>query len=83
MAALPDSEYGTTSAAVVANNMLRTFPNIRFGLMVGIGGSAPSKSHDIRLRDAVVGTRSSHNGDVFQYEYGKTIQEHPYTTIEF
>ncbi|KAF4963014.1 hypothetical protein FSARC_8924 [Fusarium sarcochroum] len=54
IAALPKSEYGTTSAAVVANNMLRSFPNIRFGLMVGPGGGAPSAKHDIRLGDVVV-----------------------------
>ncbi|RBR24095.1 uncharacterized protein FIESC28_03094 [Fusarium coffeatum] len=53
MAVLPKSEYGTTSAATVARDMVRSFPNIRFGLMVGIGGGAPSAKHDIRLGDVV------------------------------
>ncbi|SCO20008.1 related to ankyrin repeat [Fusarium fujikuroi] len=80
MAALPKSEYGTTSAATVARDMLRSFPNIRFGLMVGIGGGAPSAKHDIRLGDVVVSTRSNGKGGVFQYDYGKAIQEHAFVT---
>ncbi|KAF4461456.1 hypothetical protein FALBO_11750 [Fusarium albosuccineum] len=78
MAVLPKSEYGTTSAATVARDMLRSFPNIRFGLMVGIGGGAPSAKHDIRLGDVVVSARSSGKGGVFQYDYGKAIQEHAF-----
>ncbi|CAG8385321.1 unnamed protein product [Penicillium salamii] len=54
IAVLPDGEYGTASAASVATNMLASFPNIRIGLMVGIGGGVPSASHDIRLGDVVV-----------------------------
>ncbi|KAH8800287.1 Pfs, NB-ARC and ankyrin domain protein [Xylogone sp. PMI_703] len=54
IAVLPNGEYGTSSTASVARDMLHSFPNIRFGLMVGIGGGAPSKNHDIRLGDIVV-----------------------------
>lgn len=49
MACLPSGVYGTTTAAIVASQMLTTYPNIRFGLMVGIGGGVPSKDNDIRL----------------------------------
>ncbi|EXL75562.1 hypothetical protein FOPG_09409 [Fusarium oxysporum f. sp. conglutinans race 2 54008] len=80
MAALPKSEYGTTSAATVARDMLRSFPNIRFGLMVGIGGGVPSAKHDIRLGDVVVSARGSGKGGVFQYDYGRAIQEHAFVT---
>ncbi|KAJ4078218.1 hypothetical protein NW760_015285 [Fusarium oxysporum] len=80
MAVLPKSEYGTTSAATGARDMLRSFPNIRFGLMVGIGGGAPSAKHDIRLGDVIVSTRGSGKGGVFQYDYGKAIQEHAFVT---
>ncbi|KAM5521098.1 hypothetical protein FOXYSP1_14988 [Fusarium oxysporum f. sp. phaseoli] len=80
MAVLPKSEYGTTSAATVARDMLRSFPSIRFGLMVGIGGGAPSAKHDIRLGDVVVSARSNGKGGVFQYDYGKAIQEHAFVT---
>ncbi|KAH7028152.1 ankyrin repeat protein [Microdochium trichocladiopsis] len=50
---------GSVPAATAVRNMARTFPEIRFVLMVGIGGGAPSKKHDIRLGDIVV----SHPGD--------------------
>ncbi|EXK26982.1 hypothetical protein FOMG_16421 [Fusarium oxysporum f. sp. melonis 26406] len=80
MAVLPKSEYGTTSAATVARDMLRSFPNIRFGLMVGIGGGAPNAKHDIRLGDVIVSARGSGKGGVFQYDYGKAIQEHAFVT---
>ncbi|KAG5817884.1 hypothetical protein H9Q71_001671 [Fusarium xylarioides] len=80
MAVLPKSEYGTTSAATVARDMLRSFPNIRFGLMVGIGGGAPNAKHDIRLGDVIMSTRGSGKGGVFQYDYGKAIQKHAFVT---
>ncbi|RKK66735.1 hypothetical protein BFJ69_g15137 [Fusarium oxysporum] len=74
IAVLPDGEYGTAVAAVVARDMLGSFPNIRIGLLVGIGGGAPSPNHDIRLGDIVVSSRDGGKGGVFQYDFGKTIQ---------
>jgi nucleoside phosphorylase len=74
IAVLPDGEYGTSSAASIARDMLHSFPNIRIGLMVGIGGGAPSQTHDIRLGDIVVSTSRDGNGGVFQYDFGKTVQ---------
>jgi nucleoside phosphorylase len=59
---LPDREYGTAVAATVARDMLHSFPNIRIGLMVGIGGGAPSLKHDIRLGDIVVSSRDGGKG---------------------
>ncbi|KAH7111571.1 ankyrin repeat-containing domain protein [Dactylonectria macrodidyma] len=53
IAALPHGEYGISSAAGVARDMLHSFPNVRIGMMVGIGGGAPSPKHDIRLGDIV------------------------------
>lgn len=38
---LPSEQTGKVSAANVAKDMIRSFPAIRFGLMVGIGGGAP------------------------------------------
>ncbi|TEA20052.1 Ankyrin repeat and KH domain-containing protein 1 [Colletotrichum sidae] len=75
IAVLPDGEYGTSSASAVARDMLHTFPNIRIGLMVGIGGGAPSSKRDIRLGDVVVSSPRNGNSGVFQYDFGKTIQE--------
>ncbi|KAJ5805618.1 ankyrin [Penicillium pulvis] len=74
IAVLPYGEYGTSSAANVARDMLHSFPNVRIGLMVGIGGGAPSSQHDVRLGDIVVSAPSEGNGGVFQYDFGKTIQ---------
>jgi nucleoside phosphorylase len=75
IAVLPEGEYGTSSAASVARDMLHSFPNIRIGLMVGIGGGAPSRKHDIRLGDIVVSAPRDGKGGVFQYDFGKTIQD--------
>ncbi|KAL6898240.1 hypothetical protein GGI43DRAFT_423762 [Trichoderma evansii] len=64
-------EYGTTSAADSASNMRRSFPNIRFCLMVGIGGGAPSLENDIRLGDVVVSLPTAGYPGVVQYDRGK------------
>ncbi|KAL0942879.1 g-protein beta wd-40 repeats containing [Colletotrichum truncatum] len=75
VAVMPDGEYGIASAAGVAKDMCRTFTNLKVHLMVGIGGGAPSKKHDIRLGDVVVSTPRDGNGGVFQYDFGKTMQD--------
>lgn len=71
---LPLGEYGTSSAARVAEGMLHSFPNVRIGLMVGIGGGAPSPHNDIRLGDVVVSTPLNGRSGVIQYDFGKMIQ---------
>ena len=83
IAVLPSGEYGTTSAAIVARDMLHSFPNVRIGLMVGIGGGAPSKMHDIRLGDIVVSDPRGGMGGVFQYDFGKTRQGQSFHTTGF
>jgi nucleoside phosphorylase len=83
IAVLPDGEYGTTSAANVARDVLHSFPNIRIGLMVGIGGGAPSRNHDIRLGDIVVSSPRDGNSGVFQYDFGKTIQNQSFEHTRF
>ena len=83
IAVLPDGEYGTSSAAAVARDMLHSFPNVRIGLMVGIGGGAPSLKHDIRLGDVVVSSCDSGKGGVFQYDFGKTIQNRAFEETGF
>ena len=83
IAVLPDGEYGTDSAAGVARDMLHSFPNIRVGMIVGIGGGAPSQKHDIRLGDIVVSSPRNGRGGVFQYDYGKTIQDQSFQHTRF
>jgi nucleoside phosphorylase len=63
--------------------MLHSFPNVRIGLMVGIGGGAPSQKHDIRLGDIAVSAPHDGNGGVFQYDFGKTIQGQSFRTTSF
>jgi nucleoside phosphorylase len=82
IAGLPLGRYGTTNAAIVARDMVRTFPNIRFGIMVGIGGGAPSKDHDIRLGDIVVGASRNGKNEIWQYDFGKTIQHRGFRGVE-
>ncbi|PON26759.1 kinesin [Trichoderma gamsii] len=77
---LPSGTTGTNAAANAATNMLRSFPSIRFCLMVGIGGGAPSVSSDdpcgdIRLGDVVISCPSANSGGVLQYDFGKTMSE--------
>lgn len=83
IAVLPDGEYGIASAASVARDMLHSFPNVRIGLMVGIGGGAPSPDNDIRLGDVVVSAPRDGIGGVFQYDFGDTIQNQVFKTTGF
>ncbi|RAK85942.1 hypothetical protein BO79DRAFT_178326, partial [Aspergillus costaricaensis CBS 115574] len=68
--------YGADAIAHTVANMVRTFRNIRFGMMVGIGGAAPSPPdpkdplNDIRLGDVVV-TSHNNQGGVLQYDKGR------------
>ncbi|KAL4798066.1 hypothetical protein BDV19DRAFT_386724 [Aspergillus venezuelensis] len=72
IACLPAKQIGKTSAATVANNMVRTFPtSLRVGLMVGVGGGIPSAAHDIRLGDIVISCPGNTEGGVVQYDMGK------------
>ncbi|KAF2196134.1 purine and uridine phosphorylase [Delitschia confertaspora ATCC 74209] len=72
IAVLPEGEYGISSAASVARDMLSSFPNIRIGLM-----------HDIRLGDVVVSAPRDGKGGVFQYDFGKTIQDQSFQQTFF
>lgn len=83
IAALPDGEYGTDTASAVARDMLHSFPNVRVGLMVGIGGGAPSPRHDIRLGDIVVSAPGRDHGGVYQYDFSKTIQRQSFQQGRF
>jgi nucleoside phosphorylase len=71
MACLTGGRMGTAPAAVVAENMRRTFKNIRFSLVVGIGGGVPSSGEDIRLGDVVVSYPNRSYTGIVQYDYGK------------
>ncbi|KAL8749379.1 MAG: hypothetical protein Q9184_006829, partial [Pyrenodesmia sp. 2 TL-2023] len=71
IASLPAGQYGTSPAATVANQMLRSYPSIKIRLMVGIGGGVPTPDFDIRLGDVVVSQPKDKFGGVVQYDRGK------------
>ena len=73
LACLPAGTTGTSAAATVATNLLRSFPKIRFGLMVGVGGGAPSSPSDDPRKDLHLGDVVVSNPDG---DYGKA-QFHP------
>jgi nucleoside phosphorylase len=80
---LPDGEYGIAAATGVARDMMHNFPNVRIGLMVGVGGGVPSPKHDIRLGDIVVSAPRDGRGGVFQYDFGKTVQGESFQNTKF
>jgi nucleoside phosphorylase len=71
IAVLPLGEYGNFSSTGVAKDMLYSFPDVRIGLIVGIGGSVPSQKQDIQLGDIIVSASSSRNGSVFSMTLAK------------
>ncbi|THY49492.1 purine and uridine phosphorylase [Aureobasidium pullulans] len=75
LAVLPKGEIGVGSAASVITHITRSFSNIRIGLLVGVGGGAPTKNHDIRLGDIVVSSPKDGHSGVYHYDFGKEIQE--------
>ncbi|UKZ50300.1 hypothetical protein TrVGV298_004557 [Trichoderma virens] len=68
---LPKGHTGLNSAATVAIQMIQTFPSIRIGLLVGIGGGIPPK---VRLGDVVVSTPVGQFPGVVQWDIGKSTE---------
>ena len=64
-------ESGTNPANHCATKMLRSFPNIKIGLLAGIGGGVPGEKDDIRLGDVVVSRPGDGYGGVAFYDPGK------------
>ena len=71
IACLPKGEYAIGAAARVVGQLRLCFPNLTFGLMVGIGAGVPGPEHDIRLGDVVVGTPEDASGGCVGYDLGK------------
>lgn len=66
-------------------SMLSSFPQIRIGLMVGIGAGIPRPDEDIdiRLGDIVVSQPSGTSGGVVQYDFGKAKTGDQFERIGF
>ncbi|KAH8170005.1 phosphorylase superfamily protein [Sarocladium implicatum] len=71
--ARPPEKQGTGAAATVVSHLSRTFPSIKWRLLVGVGGGVPGPQHDIQLGDVVVSmpTPSDTHGGVVQYNLGR------------
>lgn len=75
VATLPNGQYGSSKATSVAENLLRSFANIRIGLLVGTAGGAPSAKNDVRLGDIVVGVPRNGHAGILHYRSGKNVQD--------
>ena len=71
-------QAGNSPAAIVVARMTTTFPNLKFGLLVGIGGGVPRKtdSGTIRLGDVVVSKPTGTHSGAVQYDHGKAEAGH-------
>ncbi|KAK2798302.1 hypothetical protein FQN50_008858 [Emmonsiellopsis sp. PD_5] len=69
IASLPAGIPGKVSATSTALSMLSSFPQIRIGLLVGIGAGVPRlPERDIRLGDVVVSKPNGRDGGVVQHD---------------
>ncbi|KAI9148357.1 putative ankyrin repeat protein [Paramyrothecium foliicola] len=75
IACLPGGQYGISPAASTFKDMIRSFPKLRFALMVGIGGGAPTRDQEVRLGDVVVSEPRHELGGVVQFDLGKRLQD--------
>jgi hypothetical protein len=79
IATLPaGQEYGTGSAAALASQVKKFFPNLWFGLLVGVAAGLPnfarSPPYDIRLGDVLIGLPDEESGEsasLVAYDLGK------------
>ncbi|EHK49666.1 hypothetical protein TRIATDRAFT_280830 [Trichoderma atroviride IMI 206040] len=76
IAGLPQT--GNCSAATVVTQMRMTFRNLRYGLLVGIGGGVPTETDDgvIRLGHVVVSKPIDEHSGAVQYDRGKAEVGH-------
>lgn len=69
---------GNCPAATVVAQMRMTFPNLRYGLLVGIGGGVPQETDSgmIRLGHVVVSKPTGIHSGAIQYDHGKAKEGH-------
>lgn len=80
IATLPaGQEYGTGSAAALASQLKKFFPNLWFGLLVGVAAGLPNisgtKPRDIRLGDVLVALPEGESAGLVAYDLGKETGE--------
>ena len=74
-----DHPYGTHSAAALASDLKQKFPNLWFGLLVGVAAGLPNLAKnpplDIRLGDVLVALGVGDNPAIINYEFGKENED--------
>ncbi|RYP93106.1 hypothetical protein DL770_000763 [Monosporascus sp. CRB-9-2] len=80
IATLPAGQpYGTGSAAALASQVKRFFPNLWFGLLVGVAAGLPdlfrTPARDIRLGDVLVGLPEGESAGLIAYDLGKETED--------
>lgn len=80
IATLPAGQrYGTGDAAALAGQLKKSFPNLWFGLLVGVATGLPDLSRnpvrDIRLGDVLVGLPDGESAGLLAYELGKETED--------
>ncbi|CAH0058006.1 unnamed protein product [Clonostachys solani] len=75
----PGQPYGTGSAGALAGQVKMFFPNLWFGLLVGVAAGLPDHSRsppqDIRLGDVLVALPSGDSAGLVAYDLGKEVGE--------
>jgi nucleoside phosphorylase len=73
------SVYGTGAAAALSGQIITKFPNLRFGLLVGVAAGLPNFSRipplDIRLGDVLVGLSEGESAGIFAHGLGKETKD--------
>lgn len=80
IAKLPAGQkYGKASAAALASQIKKSFPNLWFGLLVGVSAGLPTHQgpspRDIRLGDILVALPEGENPELVDYDLGKETTE--------
>ncbi|RYP57607.1 hypothetical protein DL769_009385 [Monosporascus sp. CRB-8-3] len=70
-------EYGTGSAAMLASQVKKNFPNLWFGLLVGVAADLPNlrriPPRDIRLGDVPIAVPEGESVGLVVYDLGKEM----------
>jgi nucleoside phosphorylase len=67
----PGDSYNANSMVPIANQAKECFPNLWFGLLIGVATGLPNPSRDIRLGDVLVCHPTDEGADIITYDLGK------------
>ncbi|KAI9146954.1 5'-methylthioadenosine/S-adenosylhomocysteine nucleosidase [Paramyrothecium foliicola] len=71
IAGYPAGEVGLGISGSMVSEVMRDFPNLEFGLLVGIAAGIPSPTRDIRLGDVAIAVPNQDNPGVIGYDLVK------------